>query len=160
VSSVRPPFVADRDLQAERCRSPGVDDGRADQARQPVASVAHRRADALDLRKTSLSRCRRGAAAPLTPKPTRLATLRAGSTEALAPPWARAGARSSRERRARSTVRGRRGCRAGPSVSTRPAGRRYRRSSAGRGRPHGRQERRWPPFAPQRAACKGMPARR
>jgi|RhiMethySRZTD1v2_1073278.scaffolds.fasta_scaffold495859_1 hypothetical protein len=33
----------------------GVDDGRADETRQPVASIAHQRADALDLRKTSLS---------------------------------------------------------------------------------------------------------
>ena len=43
-----------------------MDDGRVDEARQPVASVAHQRVDALDLRKTSLSRCRGGAAAPLS----------------------------------------------------------------------------------------------
>ena len=43
-----------------------MDDGCADEARQPVASIAHQRANALDLRKTSLSRCRGGAAALLS----------------------------------------------------------------------------------------------
>ena len=73
---------------------------------------------------------------------------------------ARAGARSSRERRARSAVRGRRGSRGDPSLSTPPAARRDRRSSAGRGRPRARQGMRRPLVVPPRAACTGMPARR
>src|SRR5947209_419298 len=44
--------------QAQRCRSARVDDRRADQARQPLASVEDRRADALGLRKAGLSRPR------------------------------------------------------------------------------------------------------
>ena len=59
--------VADRDVQVELRRSAGVDDRRAHQARQPLAGLAHRGADALGLReKAGLSRCRREAAAPLT----------------------------------------------------------------------------------------------
>jgi transposase len=58
--------VAPGDLQTQLRRSAGLDDRRPYQARQPMARLAHRRTDALGLRKTSMSRDQRGVAHPLT----------------------------------------------------------------------------------------------
>ncbi len=71
-----------------------------------------------------------------------------------------AGARSSRDRPARSAVRARAGCRGGPLLSTPPAAGRDRWSRCVRGRPRARRGRRPLPAAPPRTASPGRRLRR
>ena len=58
--------VARRELQIERGRPARLDDRHAHQARQPLAGIAHRRADALGLCKARVTRRQRGVVRPLT----------------------------------------------------------------------------------------------